>query len=94
MKTAYAKLAKIYTKYFCHMTKMAAMPIYGKNPLKIFFSRTRRPVTLGLGMSHWGCGAYKVCSNDDPRLTLTYFTSRSNLLRNAFKWDFFLKLIF
>ena len=25
-----------------HMIKMAAMPIYGKNPLKIFFSRTRR----------------------------------------------------
>ena len=33
-----------------HMTKMAAMPIYGKNPLKIFFSRTRRPMTSGLGM--------------------------------------------
>ena len=33
-----------------HMTKMAAMPIYGKNPLKIFFSRTRRPITLELGM--------------------------------------------
>ena len=32
------------------MTKMAAMHIYGKNPLKIFFSRTRRPMTLGLGM--------------------------------------------
>ena len=49
VKTPYAKLAKIYTKYFGHMTKMAAMPIYGKNPLKIFFSRTRRPMTLGLG---------------------------------------------
>ena len=23
-----------------HMTKMAAMPIYGKNPSKIFFSET------------------------------------------------------
>ena len=34
-----------------HMTKMAATPIYGKNPLKIFFSRTDdRPMTLGLGM--------------------------------------------
>ena len=43
-------LAKIYTKYFGHMTKMATMPLYGKNPLKIFFSRTRRQVTLGLGM--------------------------------------------
>ena len=33
-----------------HMTKMGATPIYGKNPLKIFFSRTRRPMTSGLGM--------------------------------------------
>ena len=33
-----------------HMTKMATMPIYGKNPSKIFFSRTKRPVTLKLGM--------------------------------------------
>ena len=90
MKTPYAKLAKIYTKYFGHMTKMTAMPIYGKNPLKFFFSRTRRPVTLGLGMEHWGCGVYQVCSNDDPKLTLTYLRSRSNLLPNAFlKWDFF-----
>ena len=33
-----------------HVTKMAATHIYGKNPLKIFFSRTRRLMTLGLGM--------------------------------------------
>ena len=77
-----------------HMTKMAAMPIYGKNPLKIFFSRTRKPMTLGLGIWHWGCWAYQVCSNNDPRLTLTYLTSRSNLLPNAFKWEFFLKVDF
>ena len=60
-------------------------PIYGKNPLKIFFSRTRRRMTLGLGM------AFQVCSNDGPRLTLTYLKSRSNLLPNAFKWEFFWK---
>ena len=77
-----------------HMTKMAAMPIYGKNPLKIFFSRTRRLMTMGLGMSHRGCETYQVCSNDDPRLTLTYLTSRSNLLPNAFKWGNFLKVDF
>ena len=71
------------------MTKMAATPIYGKNPLKIFFSRTRRLIPLGLGMKHWGSGAYQVCSNDDPRLTLTYLTSRSNLPPNAFKWENF-----
>ena len=33
-----------------HMTKMAAMPIYGKNPLEIFFSRTGRPISTKLGM--------------------------------------------
>ena len=33
-----------------HMTKMAAMPIYGKKPLKIFFSRTNGPMALKHGM--------------------------------------------
>ena len=32
---------KVYINGPGHMTKMAAMPIYGKNPSKIFFSRTR-----------------------------------------------------
>ena len=50
VKTTYDKLAKIYAIYFGHMTKMVATPIYGKKHLKIFFSRTRRPMTLGLGM--------------------------------------------
>ena len=50
MKTPYNKLVKIYANCFGHMTKMADMPIYGKTPLKIFFSTTKRPVTLGLGM--------------------------------------------
>ena len=89
MKTPYDKLAKIYAKYFGHMTKIATTPIYGKKHLKIFFSITRRPVILGLGMLHCGYGAYQFCSNDDPKLTLTYLTSKSNLLPNAFKWDFF-----
>ena len=35
-----------------HTTKMAAMPIYGKKPLKIFFSGTKKPMTLKLGMQH------------------------------------------
>ena len=33
-----------------HMTKMAATPIYGKNPSKIFFSRTGGPISMKLGM--------------------------------------------
>ena len=34
---------KVYINGPGHMTKMAAMPIYGKNPSKIFFSRTGGP---------------------------------------------------
>ena len=45
-------------------------------------------------MLHFGCWAYQVCSNDDPRLTLTYFTSRSNLLPIAFKCEIFGKVDF
>ena len=70
-----------------HMTKMAATPIYGINPLKIFFSRTKGPVILGLGMQHWGLGPNKICSNDDHGLTLTFFTARPNLLPYAFIWE-------
>ena len=34
MKTPYDKLAKIFTKYDGHMTKMAATAIYGKKTFK------------------------------------------------------------
>ena len=33
-----------------HMTNMAALPIYGKNLKKIFFSGTKKPITLTAGM--------------------------------------------
>ena len=69
-----------------HMTKMAAMAIYSKNPKKIIFSRTKRPMTLNLGMHHWVLEYYQVYSNDDPGLTLTYLTARSNLVTYAFVW--------
>ena len=36
------------------MTKIAATPIYVKNPLKILFSGTKGSVALGLDMQHWG----------------------------------------
>ena len=38
------------SRHLGHMTKMAATPIYGKNPLKIFFSRTGGPIFTKLGM--------------------------------------------
>ena len=62
-----------------HMTKMAAMPIYGKNPSK-FFSGTARPICMKLGMLHLGRGPIINCITGDPGMTLTYFRPRSNLV--------------
>ena len=50
MNTPYDRLAKICTNCTGHMTKMATMAIYGKNFLNVFFSGTKRPMALGLGM--------------------------------------------
>ena len=63
------------------MTKMAAMPIYGKNLGK---SSSLEPK---LGMQHRVLEYYLICSNDDTELTLTYFTARSNSIPYAFVWE-------
>ena len=60
-----------------HMTKMAATPIYGNNPSKIFFSGTTESISTKDGMKHWGLKYYNVFINHDPVMTLTYFTARS-----------------
>ena len=61
------------------------MPVYGKNPLKIFFSRTVSQMTLKLRKKQKGLEPYKNYINDDPGLTLTYFMARSNLVPKAFE---------
>ena len=68
------------SRHLGHMTDLAATPIYGQNPSKIFFSRTGGPIFTKLGMQHRGLQPIIVCSNDDPGVTLTYFTARSNLV--------------
>ena len=30
-------------------------------------------LSLGPGMYQWGCGPYKICLDNNPRLTLTYY---------------------
>ena len=67
---------KVSTNGVCHMTKVAAVSIYAKNS----FSETKRPMTLKLDMRHWLLEYFQVCSNDDPGLTLTYFTAGSTLV--------------
>ena len=77
---------KVCSNGLDHMTNMAAIPIYGKYLLNIF-SGTKQPVTLKVGMQHRVRKYYQVCSNDDPGLTLTYFTAMSNLVPYAFVWE-------
>ena len=71
---------------------MAAKSINGENPSKIF-SGTGQPISTKLGMKHRGLQPIIVCSNDDPRVTLTYFTTRSNLVTKAFLWEKLMKTV-
>ena len=68
------------SRHLGHIIKMAATPIYSKNPSKIFFSRTSGPIFTKLGMLHRGLQPIIVCSNDDPGVNLTYCTARSKLV--------------
>ena len=43
------------------------------------------------GMLHKGLKLFKVYINDDPGLTLTYFTGRSNWVAHTFEWGKLLK---
>ena len=63
----------MYMNNLGHMTKMATMPIYGKNPSKIFFSGNGEPISKKLGMKHRWLKYYNVYINHDPVVTLTYF---------------------
>ena len=64
-----------------HMTKMVSSTIYGK----ISF-RTKRPMTLKLGIQHRVLMYYQIRSNDDTGLILAIFMTWSNLLPNASAW--------
>ena len=44
-------------------------------------------MTLKVCMQHWVLEYFQIYSNDDPELTLTYFTARSNLIPYAFVWE-------
>ena len=73
---------KIYINGPGHMTKMAVMPIYGKNLQK---SSTELIVlVMKLGMEHYVLKLYKVYINDDPELTLTHFKTISNFAKLVF----------
>ena len=70
---------KIHQHNAGHMTKMAAIPLYGKNTLKILFPGTTGAISVKLCMKYQRPKPFIICANNDPGLTLTYFTARSNL---------------
>ena len=81
----------MYINNLGHMTKMAAMPIYGKNPSKIFFSETNGLISRKLGVKHRWLKYYNVYINHDPVMTLTKFMARSTWVAYAFELGKLLK---
>ena len=69
---------KIHQYFAGHITKMAAMPIYGKKPLKTIFPGNTRQLLMKICIKHQRPKPFIICANYDPGLTLTYFTARSN----------------
>ena len=70
----------MYVRNPGHMTKMATMPIYGKNLSKICFSRTGGPISTKLGLKHRWPKHYNLYINHDPVMTLTYFTASIHVI--------------
>ena len=81
----------MYINNLGHMTKMAAMPIYGKNPSKIFFSETNRRISRKLGVEHLWLKYSNVYINHDPVMTLTKIMARSTWVAYAFELGKLLK---
>ena len=80
---------KIWSNGLYHMTKLATMPIYGKNLNKSssLEPKGRWPWKLVCSIRHLSTGYYQVRSNDVPGMTLTCFMPRSNLVPYAFVWE-------
>ena len=76
---------KIHQDNSGHMTKMAAItiygaiPIYGKHTLKIFFLGNTGLILMKLCIKHQRPKPFMFCSNYNPWLTLSYFMARSVL---------------
>ena len=60
---------------------------YMVKTLKNLLLRNQKADNLEAWYAAWVLEYYQVCSNDDPGLTLTDFTARSNLVPYAFVWE-------
>ena len=93
VKTPYDKLAKLYTKYLCHMTKMTAKPTYGKNPFQNLLQSQKASdlETWYVALGMWGLPSLlKWWSQDD----LDLLNVKVKFPSNTFKWEFFWKVDF
>ena len=75
---------KVYTNGTGHMTKMAAMLIYGKNLKQIFSYRTNSPMIVKLGMEQYVLKLYKVYIYNDSELPLPHFKTMANFTKLVF----------
>ena len=75
---------KIHLHNAGHMTKMAAMPIYGKNTLEIFFPGTTGLILMKLAMNHQRPKPIIVFSSPEPKAhgeLIVYQSSRRASVR-------------
>ena len=92
VKHLYDGGTNVYINNLGHMTKMAAMPIYGKNPPNTcIFSETNRLISMKLGVKHPWLKYYNVNINHDPVMTLTKFMAGSTWIAHTFKCEKLLK---
>ena len=59
---------------------MASYP-YMAITIKVYSIGTRKPMIFHLGLHHRGLKVFKVSINDVPGLILTYFITRSNMVK-------------
>ena len=87
----------MYLNNLGHLTKMAAMPIYGKNPSKIFFPKSLlQNWFIHFNKTWFQASMTQVLQcvygiNHDPVITLTYFREMSTRVAYAFEWVKLLK---
>ena len=67
------------------MIKVAAMPIYGKNPFKTLLLQNLWTDFNKTWQEAWMTQVLHVCINLDPVMTLTYFMARSTYVTYVFR---------
>ena len=75
---------KVYINGKGHMTQDGRHAHIWYKPSKIFSYKTNSYMTMKLDLEHYKLKFYTIYINDDPGLTLPYFTKMSNLAKHVF----------